>query len=138
MIKSLNERLVFGAFVLLFCLCSAINCAAQKTIAGHWEGVLILQEGSLRKELQIAVDFVKKADGCTGVFYSEASRRASGNPLAAVEYAPPEIRFALADESLQFDGILAGDTIKGTVKNHDDDKKATFTLTRTKVSKRKH
>lgn len=97
-----------------------------------------MQEGALHKELRIKVDFVKKADGYKGVFYSEVDRRASGNPLAAIEYAPPAIRFALVGEGFQFDGILTGDTINGTVKKNNDDKKATFTLKRVKVPKRNH
>ncbi|MGI8788111.1 MAG: hypothetical protein ACR2HG_10160 [Pyrinomonadaceae bacterium] len=136
-----NKQISCAAFALIFCVWTAINCAAQqRNIAGHWEGEIILTEGTLQKKLPIAVDFVKKNNDYTGVLHSAVDRSAAGHLLEAFNYAPPEIGFTVAGEGLQFAGKLDGDTIAGTVKkNEDDGDGGSFTLWRVgKQRKRRH
>jgi uncharacterized protein len=95
--------------VLLLAFVGSI-CAAQKSIEGHWEGVMI-REGA---ELPVSFDFKNEAAGLTAGFNSP-TWRVKGIPLRKVSYTTPKVHFELVGDAttIIFDGELTGDTITG-------------------------
>src|SRR5712691_2646080 len=116
---------LIGALALAFCFC--IPCSAfQKSIRGHWKGVMV-REGA---ELIVSFDFTTDATGIEGTFDSP-TQRALGIPLRSVSYAIPKVHFELAGDetTIVFDGELIADTIAGQFQ--EGNAKGNFTLTRT-------
>src|SRR5258708_32544626 len=97
------------AIAILFCLCTLCS-AAQKSIEGHWEGVMV-REGA---ELPVSFDFTSEATGLTASFNSP-TQRAMGIPLRKVSYTAPKVHFELVGDAttIIFDGELNVDTIAG-------------------------
>src|SRR5436853_534434 len=97
------------AIAVLFYLCTLCS-AAQKSIEGHWEGVMI-REGA---ELKISFDFASYATGLKGSFNSP-SQRAIGIPLQKIMYTAPKVHFELVGDetTIVFDGELTTNAITG-------------------------
>jgi uncharacterized protein len=92
------------------------SSAAQSSIAGHWEGIMI-REGA---ELPVSFDFKNEAAGLTASFNSP-SQRALGIPLRKVTYTTAKVHFELAGDAttIIFDGELNADTISGRFREGD-------------------
>jgi pimeloyl-ACP methyl ester carboxylesterase len=101
------------------------SSAAQKSIEGHWEGVMV-REGA---ELTVSFDFSNQATELTASFDSP-TQRAKGIPLRKVGYTFPTVHFELVGDAttIVFDGELTGDTIAGQFR--EGDAKGTFSLRR--------
>jgi len=99
--------------------------AAQRSIQGHWEGVMV-REGA---ELPVSFDFTNEAAGLTASFNSP-TQRAMGIPLRSVGYAAPKIHFELVGDAttIIFDGELNTDTIAGQFL--EGNARGTFSLKR--------
>lgn len=102
--------------------------AAQNSIEGHWEGVMI-REGA---ELSVSFDLKNEAAGLKASFNS-ATQRALGIPLRNVSYTAPKVHFELVGDAttIVFDGELKADTITGEFREGDG--KGTFLLRRTEA-----
>ena len=101
--RKLNMLVAFAS-VLTFVSSST---AAQSSIDGHWEGVMVRQ-GS---ELIVSFDF---SDGAAGIFNSP-TLKALGIPLLSVTYSAPNVHFLLVGDftTIIFDGQLSATTITG-------------------------
>jgi uncharacterized protein len=101
------------------------SSAAQKSIEGHWEGVMV-REGA---ELTVNFDFANEATGLTARFNSP-TQRAMGIPLRNVSYTAPKVHFELTGDAttIVFDGELTIDTIAGQFR--EGDARGTFSLRR--------
>jgi pimeloyl-ACP methyl ester carboxylesterase len=101
------------------------SSAAQKSIEGHWEGVMV-REGA---ELPVSFDFTSEAAGLTAIFNSP-TQRAMGIPLRNVSYTAPKVHFDLVGDAttIIFDGELTVDTIAG--KFREGDARGTFSIRR--------
>jgi len=101
------------------------SSAAQKSIEGHWEGVMV-REGA---ELPVSFDFTSAAAGLIASFNSP-TQRAMGIPLRKVTYTAPKVHFELVGDatSFIFDAELAVDTIAGQFL--EGDAKGTFSIRR--------
>src|SRR5205807_8751282 len=62
------------------------SSAAQRSIEGHWEGVMV-REGA---ELPVSFDFTNGATGLTASFNSP-TQKAMGIPLRNVTYTTPRV-----------------------------------------------
>jgi pimeloyl-ACP methyl ester carboxylesterase len=115
------------ALVLLLGL-AALSFAAQKSVEGHWEGVMV-REGA---ELPVSFDFTNEATGLKANFNSP-TQRALGIPLQKVNYNAPKVHFELVGDAttIIFDGELTADTITGQFR--EGDARGTFTLRRDEV-----
>ena len=94
--------------VLVFLLGLVVSSsAAQRSIEGHWEGVMV-REGA---ELPVSFDFTSGAKGLTASFNSP-TQKAMGIPLRNVSYTAPKVHFELVGDATTnvFDGELTGDT----------------------------
>src|SRR5712691_4264761 len=80
------------------------SSAAQRSIEGHWEGVMV-REGA---EVPVSVDFTNEATGLTASFNSP-TQKAMGIPLRNVRYTTPKVHFDLVGDAttIIFDGELA-------------------------------
>src|SRR2546422_11499425 len=103
------------AIAVLFCLCTLCS-AAQKSVEGHWEGVMV-REGA---ELPVSFDFTNGAAGLTASFNSP-TQKAIGIPLRNVSYNTPKVHFELVGDATTnvFDGELTGDAITGQFREGD-------------------
>ncbi len=112
------------ALALLFGL-TAASLAAQKSVEGHWEGVMV-REGA---ELTVSFDFVNEASGLRANFNSP-TQRALGIPLRNVSYTAPKVHFELVGDAttIIFDGELTAGTIAGQFR--EGDAQGTFSLRR--------
>ena len=139
--------LVAFATVLTFVSSST---AAQSSIDGHWEGVMVRQ-GS---ELMVSFDFSDEAAGIRGSFNS-LTLHALRIPLRNVTYTPPTVHFLLIGDftTIIFDGQLSATTITGQFREgansdgqfregdarggvfHEGDAKGTFSLRRAEAKK---
>lgn len=101
------------------------SSAAQNSIEGHWEGVMV-REGA---ELPVSFDFTNQAAELTASFNSP-TQRAMGIPLRNVSYTAPTVHFELVGDAttIDFDGELTGDTIAGQFR--EGDAKGTFSIRR--------
>lgn len=99
--------------------------AAQKSIEGHWEGVMV-REGA---ELPVSFDFTNEAAGLTASFNSP-TQRAMGIPLRNVSYTVPKVHFKLVGDSTTFifDGELTANTISGQFR--EGEARGTFSMRR--------
>lgn len=99
--------------------------AAQKSIEGHWEGVMV-REGA---ELPVSFDFTNEAAGLTASFNSP-TQRAMGIPLRNVSYTVPKVHFELVGDSTTFifDGELTANTISGQFR--EGEARGTFSMRR--------
>jgi uncharacterized protein len=99
--------------------------AAQRSIEGHWEGVMV-REGA---ELPVSFDFTNEAAGLTASFNSP-TQRALGIPLRNVSHTAPKVHFELVGDTttLIFDGELTADVITGQFR--EGDAKGTFSIKR--------
>jgi alpha-beta hydrolase superfamily lysophospholipase len=99
--------------------------AAQKSIEGHWEGVMV-REGA---ELPISFDFVNEAAGLKASFNSP-TQHAIGIPLQNVSYTAPKVHFRLVGDAttIIFDGEVAADIITGQFR--EGNAQGTFSLRR--------
>ena len=88
------------AIAVLSCLCTLCS-AAQKSIEGHWEGVMIREHA----ELKVSFDFASDATGLKGSFNSP-SQRAIGIPLQKITYTAAKAHFELVGDAttIIFDG----------------------------------
>ncbi|HKG20790.1 MAG TPA: alpha/beta fold hydrolase [Blastocatellia bacterium] len=104
---------------------TASSFAAQKSIEGHWEGVMV-RDGA---ELTVSFDFVNEAGGLKATFNSP-TQRALGIPLRDVTYAAPRVQFRLVGDAttIIFDGALTNDAISGQFR--EGDARGTFSLRR--------
>lgn len=95
------------AFGFLFCLVIS-SFAAQGSIEGRWEGVMI-RDGA---ELPVSFEFKREAAGLKASFNSP-TQRALGIPLGNVSYAAPKVHFELVGDAttIIFDGELRADTL---------------------------
>jgi pimeloyl-ACP methyl ester carboxylesterase len=107
---------------------SISGSATQKSIAGHWEGIMV-REGA---ELPVSFDFTNEAAGLTASFNSP-TQRALGIPLRKVSYTAAKVHFELVGDTTTFvfDGQLSGDTITGQFQ--EGDAKGTFSIRRADV-----
>ena len=105
-----------------------VSSAAQRSIEGHWEGVLV-REGA---ELPVSFDFTSAAAGLTASFNSP-TQRAIGIPLRKVTYIAPKVHFELVGDTTTFifDGELAGYTITGQFR--EGEAQGTFSVKRTET-----
>jgi len=103
--------------------------AAQESIEGHWEGVMV-REGA---ELPVSFDFTNPAAGLTASFNSP-TQRAKGIPLSKVSYAAPRLHFELVGDAttIIFNGELNADSIVGQFR--EGDATGTFSLRRVKAA----
>jgi pimeloyl-ACP methyl ester carboxylesterase len=101
------------------------SSAAQKSIEGHWEGVMV-REGA---ELTVSFDFTNQAKELTASFNSP-TQRATGIPLRNVSYTAPKVHFELVGDAttIIFDGELNADVIAGQFR--EGDAKGTFSTRR--------
>lgn len=101
------------------------SSAAQRSIEGHWEGVMV-REGA---ELPVSFDFTNEAAGLTASFNS-LTQRAMGIPLRTVSYTASKIHFELVGDAttIIFDGELNADAIAGQFR--EGDAKGTFSIRR--------
>ena len=112
--------------VLVFLLGLVVSSsAAQRSIEGHWEGVMV-REGA---ELPVSFDFTSAAKGLTASFNSP-TQKAMGIPLRNVSYTAPNVHFELVGDATTnvFDGELTGDTIAGQFR--EGDARGTFSIRR--------
>jgi alpha-beta hydrolase superfamily lysophospholipase len=111
-------------FVLLLALIGSIS-AAQKTIEGRWEGVMV-REGA---ELPVSFDFTNPAAGLK-VSFNSPTQRAMGIPLSKVSYTAPRLHFELVGDAttIIFDGELNADTIAGHFR--EGNAEGTFSISR--------
>ena len=119
--RKLNSIL---ALTLLLALAGSIS-AAQKSIEGHWEGVMI-REGA---ELPVSFEFTSEPAGLTGSFNSP-TQRAMGIPLSKVSHTAPGVHFELVGDTTTFifDGELTVDTIAGQFR--EGEARGTFSIKR--------
>jgi len=101
------------------------SSAAQRSIEGHWEGVMV-REGA---ELPISFDFTNGATGLTASFNSP-TQKAMGIPLRNVSYTAPKVHFELVGDATTnvFDGEVTVDTIAGQFR--EGDAMGTFSIRR--------
>jgi uncharacterized protein len=101
------------------------SSAAQKSIEGHWEGMMV-REGA---ELPVSFDFTNEAAGLTARFNSP-TQRAMGIPLRNISYTAAKVHFELVGDAttIIFDGKLILDTIAGQFREGDG--RGTFSLRR--------
>jgi uncharacterized protein len=101
------------------------SSAAQKSIEGHWEGMMV-REGA---ELPVSFDFTNEAAGLTARFNSP-TQRAMEIPLRNVSYTAAKVHFELVGDAttIIFDGKLILDTIAGQFR--EGDARGTFSLRR--------
>ena len=99
--------------------------AAQKSIEGHWEGVMV-REGA---ELPVSFDFTRATAALTASFNSP-TQRAIGIPLRNVSYTAPKVHFELVGDAttIIFDGEFNDDAIAGQFR--EGDAKGTFSIRR--------
>jgi pimeloyl-ACP methyl ester carboxylesterase len=111
-----------AAFVLLIGF-FAQSSAAQKSIAGHWKGVMVRESA----ELPVSFDFTNESTEVEAKFNSP-TQRAIGIPLRNVNYAPPNVHFELVGDAttIVFDGKLSDETIAGQFR--EGGAKGTFSL----------
>lgn len=112
------------AVALLLAFVGSIS-AAQKSIDGHWEGVMV-REGA---ELPVSFDFTRAAAELTAGFNSP-TQRAMGIPLRKFSYTAPKVHFELVGDAttIIFDGELNADTIAGQFR--EGDASGTFSIRR--------
>src|SRR5207247_9878731 len=84
--RKLNMLVAFASVITLV----SSSTAAQSSIDGHWEGVMVRQ-GS---ELIVSFDFSDEAAGIRGSFNS-LTLHALRIPLRNVTYTPPTVHFLL-------------------------------------------
>jgi pimeloyl-ACP methyl ester carboxylesterase len=113
-----------AALALLLCLVVS-GFAAQKSIEGHWEGVMV-REGA---ELTVSFDFSNAASGLKASFNSP-TQRALGIPLRNVSYIAPKVHLELVGDAttIVFDGELSADTMTGQFR--EGAAQGTFSLRR--------
>jgi pimeloyl-ACP methyl ester carboxylesterase len=101
------------------------SSAAQRSIEGHWEGVMVREAA----ELPVSFDFTIGATGLTASFNSP-TQKAIGIPLRNVSYTTPKVHFELVGDATTnvFDGELNADTIAGQFREGDG--RGTFSLRR--------
>src|SRR5712692_7886380 len=101
------------------------SSAAQRSIEGHWEGVMV-REGA---ELPVSFDVTNGATGLTASFNSP-TQKAMGIPLRNVSYTTPKVHFELVGDATTniFDGELTVDTIAGQFR--EGDARGTFSIRR--------
>ena len=149
-IESIMRKLnMLVAFASVLTLVSS-STAAQSSIDGHWEGVMVRQ-GS---ELIVSFDFSDEAAGIRGSFNS-LTLHALRIPLRNVTYTPPTVHFLLIGDftTIIFDGQLSATTITGQFREganrdgqfregdarggvfHEGDAKGTFSLRRAEAKK---
>ena len=123
----MRKRNSILALALLLGLASS-SSAAQRSIEGHWEGVMV-REGA---ELPVSFDFTNEAAGLTASFNS-LTQRAIGIPLSKVSYTTPKVHFELVGDAttIIFDGELVMDTIAGQFR--EGESQGTFSIKRVKV-----
>src|SRR2546428_2002560 len=123
MLTRRNLNLIM-ALALLLGLVGA-GSAAQKSIEGHWEGVMV-REGA---ELPVSFDFTNGAAGLTASFNSP-TQKAMGIPLRNVSNTTPQVHFELVGDAttIIFDGELTVDTIAGQFR--EGDARGTFSIKR--------
>ena len=99
--------------------------AAQNSIEGHWEGVMV-REGA---ELPVSFDFMSEGVEFTASFNSP-TQRATGIPLRKVSYSAPRLHFELVGDAttIIFDGELTVDTTAGQFR--EGDARGTFSIRR--------
>jgi pimeloyl-ACP methyl ester carboxylesterase len=99
------------------------SSAAQRSIEGRWEGVMV-REGA---ELPVSFDFTGATAGLTASFNSP-TQRAMGIPLRNVSYTAPKVHFELVGDAttIIFDGELNSDTIAGQFR--EGDARGTFSI----------
>jgi len=112
------------ALVLFFVLVVS-SLAAQRSIEGHWEGVMV-REGA---ELPVSFDFTNEATGLKASFNSP-TQRAIGIPLRNVSYTAQKVHFELVGDvtTIFFDGEVAADAITGQFR--EGVARGTFSLRR--------
>ena len=118
------KKKLIAALMLLFCCCVPIY-AAQESLEGRWEGVMV-REGA---ELPVSFDFTSDAKGLKASFDSR-TWRVLGIPLRNVSYTSPKAHFELAGDAttIVFDGELNGDTLAGQFR--ENSAQGTFSLKR--------
>ncbi|HEU0048705.1 MAG TPA: alpha/beta fold hydrolase [Nitrososphaera sp.] len=102
-----------------------LSSAAQRSIEGHWEGVMV-REGA---ELPVSFDFTNEA-GRLAASFNSPNQRAMGIPLRKVSYIAPKVHFELVGDATTniFDGELNADTIAGEFR--EGDARGTFSIRR--------
>src|SRR6184192_644607 len=102
-----------------------LSSAAQRSIEGHWEGVMV-REGA---ELPVSFDFTNEA-GRLAASFNSPKQRAMGIPLRNVTYTAPKVHFELVGDAttIIFDGELNADAIAGEFR--EGDARGTFSLRR--------
>src|SRR5436190_17322401 len=102
-----------------------LSSAAQRSIEGHWEGVMV-REGA---ELPVSFDFTNEA-GRLAASFNSPNQRAMGIPLRNVSYTTPKVHFELVGDAttIIFDGELTIDTVAGQFREGDD--RGTFSIRR--------
>jgi pimeloyl-ACP methyl ester carboxylesterase len=101
------------------------SSAAQKSIQGHWEGVMV-REGA---ELTVSFEFTNQGTELTASFNSP-TQRAMGIPLRNVSYTALKVHFELVGDAttIIFDGELNADVIAGQFR--EGEAKGTFSIRR--------
>jgi pimeloyl-ACP methyl ester carboxylesterase len=109
-----KENLILALRLLLGLVVS--SSPAQRSIQGHWEGVMV-REGA---ELPVSFDFTNETAGLTARFNSP-TQRAMGIPLRSVTYTAPKIHFELVGDAttIVFDGEFTADEIAGQFREGD-------------------
>jgi pimeloyl-ACP methyl ester carboxylesterase len=117
---------IFPMMGLLLLLGLVISVsAAQRSIVGHWEGLMV-REGA---ELPVSFDFTNESARLTASFNSP-TQRAMGIPLSKVSYTSPKVHFELVGDAttIIFDGELTVDAITGQFR--EGDAQGTFSIRR--------
>src|SRR5438552_1147160 len=102
-----------------------LSSAAQRSIEGHWEGVMV-REGA---ESPVSFDFTHES-GRLAASFNSPNQRAMGIPLRNVTYTAPKVHFELVGDAttIIFDGELNADAIAGEFR--EGDARGTFSLRR--------
>ncbi|HEX6628301.1 MAG TPA: alpha/beta fold hydrolase [Gemmatimonadaceae bacterium] len=93
----------------------AFPAFAQSGLQGNWQGSWI-REGS---SLAVTFSFQQVNDSTITGSLGADQLRAIGIPLSKISYRPPAVHFEIVGDATtaMFDGVLAGDSISGKVKD---------------------
>lgn len=93
----------------------AFPAFAQSGLQGNWQGSWI-REGSA---LAVTFNFQRVNDSTITGSLGADQLRAIGIPLSKISYRPPAVHFEIVGDATtaMFDGVLAGDSITGKVKD---------------------
>jgi hypothetical protein len=115
----------------LIVVAAPLSAQVPAAPTGHWEGAIQVPN----KEVQIAVDLMKNADGALAATFTRPGGKMSGFPLMNVAVTGKSVRFDIVATAGggAFDGTLSDDakTISGTFNTAEGGYSIPFSLTRT-------